>query len=345
MFQTVAVVGATGAVGRIAVRLLEERRFPAERFRFLATKRTAGSGVPFRGGTVTVEELTPDAFAGVDLVIASTPDDAAAELVPWALDAGAVVIDESGYWRMRDGTALVIPEVNPQAALDAAAPGGGRLIASPNCSTTQMVQCLGPLHDAAGLTRVIVSTYQAASGAGLAGTTELVEGTKAALDRSAFSATVFRRPLAFNLIPQIGSFKEPDGEGAGFTSEELKMVRESRKILGLPDLAVNATCVRVPVADCHSESITAEFERDLTPDHARELLAATPGITVVDDPAAGRHPTPLECAGRDDTFVGRLRRDPTHPRSLSFWCVSDNLRKGAALNAVQIAELLAGRTV
>ena len=295
--------------------------------------------IPFRGGDVTVEEVSQEAFAGCDLVIASTPDDASRDLLPHALAAGAVVIDESGYWRMRDDVALVVPEINPDAARAAAAEG--RMIASPNCSTTQMVQCLKPLHDAAGLRRVIVSTYQAVSGAGLAGTTELLESTKASFDGSEFVQAVFQRPIGFNLIPQIGSFKEQGGEGDGYTSEEMKMVRETRKILSLPELAVNATCVRVPVADCHSESITCEFDRDLSPAEAREALAAFPGLAVVDAPAAGEWPTPLDCAGDDRTFVGRIRRDLSHPRGLSFWCVSDNLRKGAATNAVQIAELLA----
>ena len=338
-FSTVAVVGATGAVGRIIRERLEARDFPCDRVRFLATARSAGSTLTFRGKDVTVEEVGPAAFAGCDLVIASTPDEASGDLLPHALQAGAVVIDESGYWRMHDDVALVVPEINPDDARQAAAEG--RLIASPNCSTTQMVQCLKPLHDAAGLRRVIVSTYQAVSGAGLAGTTELLESTKAALDGSAFAQTVFQRPIGFNLIPQIGSFKEPDGEGEGFTSEEMKMVRESRKILGLPELAVNATCVRVPVADCHSESVTCEFDRAITPAEAREALAAFPGVAVADDPAGGEWPTPLDCAGDDRTFVGRIRKDPSHPRGLSFWCVSDNLRKGAATNAVQIAELLA----
>ena len=338
-FQTVAVVGATGAVGRIIRELLERREFPADSFRFLATKRSAGSKIPFRGTEVTVEKVSPGAFAGCDLVIASTPDDASRDLLPHALGAGAVVIDESGYWRMHEDVALVVPEINSDAALKAAA--NGKLIASPNCSTTQMVQCLKPLHDAAGLRRVIVSTYQAVSGAGLAGTAELLESTKAAMENGSFVASTFQRPIGFNLIPQIGSFKEQGGEGDGYTSEEMKMVRETRKILGLPDLAVNATCVRVPVADCHSESITCEFDRPLSAAEAREALAAFPGLAVTDDPERGEYPTPLDCAGDDRTFVGRVRRDLSHPNGLSFWCVSDNLRKGAATNAVQIAELLA----
>ena len=338
-FSTVAVVGATGAVGRIIRERLEARAFPCERVRFLATARSAGSVIRFRDEDVTVEEVGPGSFAGCDLVIASTPDAASRDLLPHALEAGAVVIDESGYWRMKEDVALVVPEINPDAARAAAAEG--RLIASPNCSTTQMVQCLKPLHDAAALRRVIVSTYQAVSGAGLAGTAELKDSVRASLDGTLFGPDVFQRPIGFNLIPQIGSFKEQDGEGEGFTSEEMKMVRETRKILGLPGLKVNATCVRVPVADCHSESITCEFDRPISPAEARAALAAFPGLAMVDDPAAGKYPTPLDCAGDDRTFVGRVRRDPSGENGLSFWCVSDNLRKGAATNAVQIAELLA----
>ncbi|MFH5805622.1 aspartate-semialdehyde dehydrogenase [Alienimonas sp. DA493] len=338
-FGTVAVVGATGAVGRIIRELLESREFQADRFRFLATKRSAGSAIPFRGQDVTVEEVSPEAFEGCDLVIASTPDEAARDLLPHALKAGAVVIDESGYWRMNEEVALVVPEINPEAARTAAAEG--RLIASPNCSTTQMVQCLKPLHDAAGLKRVTVSTYQAVSGAGLAGTAELIESTKASLENGSFVASTFQQPIGFNLIPQIGSFKEQGGEGDGYTSEEMKMVRETRKILGLPDLRVNPTCVRVPVADCHSETIACEFERPLSADEAREALAAFPGLAVVDDPVAGKYPTPRDCAGDDRIFVGRIRKDLSCENGITFWCVSDNLRKGAATNAVQIAELLA----
>ena len=338
-FGTVAVVGATGAVGRIIRELLESRSFQAEQFRFLATKRSAGSTLTFAGKEIVVEEVSPEAFAGCDLVIASTPDEASRDLLPHALEAGAVVIDESGYWRMHDDVALVVPEINPDAAFAAAKEG--RMIASPNCSTTQMVQCLKPLHDAAGLTRVIVSTYQAVSGAGLAGTAELKDSARAHLDGADFAASTFQQPIGFNLIPQIGSFKEQGGEGDGYTSEEMKMVRETRKILDLPALKVNPTCVRVPVADCHSESLTCEFERPLSPAEAREVLAAFPGLAVVDDPVGGKYPTPRDCAGDDRTFVGRIRKDLSSENGLSFWCVSDNLRKGAATNAVQIAELLA----
>jgi len=331
VFQTVAIVGATGAVGRIILQLLEQRRFPAERFRFLSSARSAGRTITFQGQPHTVEELTPAAFDGTDLVISSTPDDVAAAYLPAAVAAGATVIDESGYWRMDPDVALVVPEINPQDALQAQG-----IIASPNCSTTQMVLALKPLHDLSPLQRVVVSTYQATSGAGLQGSDDLEQGTRARLDNQPFTYQAFAHPIAFNAIPQIGGFREDD-----YTSEELKMVYETRKILGVDTLQINPTCVRIPVANCHSESITVETESPITVDAAREALAAFPGIAVVDDPPNGGYPMPSDCDGRDEVFVGRIRRDISHPRGLSFWCVSDNLRKGAATNAIQIAELLA----
>jgi aspartate-semialdehyde dehydrogenase len=331
VFDTVAVIGATGAVGSIILELLEQRHFPASRYRLLASARSAGRRITVAGQDVTVEELTYDCFEGVDLVIASTPDDTAAEYLPSAVKAGAKVIDESGYWRMNPDVALVVPEINPQAALDARG-----IIASPNCSTTQMVMAMKPLYDAAGIDRVIVSTYQATSGAGLQGNTDLIEGTRAALDGKDYEYQVFSHPIAFNAIPQIGSEKEE-----GYTSEELKMVYETRKIFDDESLRICPTCVRIPVANCHSESILVETRRPVSVDEARKLFANTPGVTLVDDVAAGQYPLPSTCSGSDDVFIGRIRRDLSHPNGLAFWCVSDNLRKGAATNAVQIAELLA----
>ena len=331
MFKQVGVVGATGAVGRIMLDMLAERSFPAETFRFLASARSAGKPLEFRGKKYTLEELTPQAFKGCDLVIASTPDDVAAKYLPAAVEAGATVNDESGYWRMKPEVALVIPEVNPEAAINAKG-----IIASPNCSTTQLAVALKPLHDAARVKRVIVSTYQAVSGAGLQGTVDLMEGTKAHLNGTDYNYLAFKYPIAFNAIPQIGGFKED-----GYTSEELKMVYETRKILGDESILVNPTCIRIPVANCHSETITVETERPLSVAEARKLFESFPGIIVVDDPANSRYPMPSDCTGRDEVFIGRIRRDLTHPNGLNFWCVSDNLRKGAATNAVQIAELLA----
>ena len=331
MFGTVAIVGATGAVGRIMLRLLEERDFQAENFRFLASARSAGTKLKFKGEHYTIEELSPEAFRGVELVISSTPDDIAARYLPAAVEAGATVIDESGYFRMKPDVALVIPEINPEAALSAKG-----IIASPNCSTTQMVMALKPLHDAARVRRVVVSTYQAVSGAGVQGTTDLFEGTKAYLGGGDYSYIAFKHPIAFNCIPQIGSLKEE-----GYTSEEMKMVYETRKILGDDSIRISATCVRIPVANCHSESITVETERPVSPKEAHRLFESFPGLKVVDDLPNFQYPLPSTCTDCDEVFIGRIRRDLSSPSGLCFWCVSDNLRKGAGTNAVQIAELLA----
>jgi aspartate-semialdehyde dehydrogenase len=330
VFETVAVIGATGAVGSIILELLEKRDFPAKQFRLLASARTAGTKITLKGQEITVEELTPESFEGVDLVIASTPDDTAAEYLPHAIKAGCKVIDESGYWRMNPEVALVVPEINPEAAINAKG-----IIASPNCSTTQMVVALKPLHDAARVKRVIVSTYQATSGAGLQGIRDLEAGSQAHLSGENYDYQAFAYPIAFNAIPQIGGHKED-----GYTSEEMKMVYETRKILGDESILVSPTCVRIPVANCHSEVITVETERPVTPEEARELFSNFPGITVVDDLDAKQYPMPSTCDGSDEVFIGRIRKDISNPNGLNFWCVSDNLRKGAATNAVQIAELL-----
>ncbi len=333
MFESLAVVGATGAVGGLIRQMLEERSFPIERIKFLASKRSAGKTVTFRGRECPVEELRPEAFEGIDLAIGSTPDEVARDFVPWAVERGCVVVDESGYWRMDPRVPLVIPEVNP-AAVD----NHEGLIASPNCSTTQLAVSLKPLHDAARVKRVVVSTYQATSGAGVAGQRDLTEGTRAALSNEVFNYETFAHPIAFNLIPQIGSAKHE-----GYTSEEMKMVYETRKILGDDSIQVCPTCVRVPVSNCHSETILVETERKLSVADARRLFAAFPGIVVIDDLPNKQYPMPMTCDGRDEVFIGRIREDLSSPNGLAFWCVSDNLRKGAATNAVQIAELLIAR--
>ena len=330
MFDSVAIVGATGAVGRIIRELLEERNFPIERVKFLASKRSAGTTIPFRGQQHPVYELTPEAFADIDLAIGSTPDEVARDFTPWAVERGAVVVDESGYWRMDPKVPLVVPEVNPEAIRSHAG-----IIASPNCSTTQLVVALKPLHDAARIRRVVVSTYQATSGAGVAGQRDLEQGTRAKLGNAKHRYETFAHEIAFNLIPQIGSPKHE-----GYTSEEMKMVHETRKILGDESIQICATCVRVPVSNCHSESVLVETERKVTPEEARAVFAAAPGIAVIDDLGAKQYPMPLGCDGRDEVFIGRIRDDISSDRGLTFWCVSDNLRKGAATNAVQIAELL-----
>lgn len=334
MIDTLAVVGATGAVGRIIVTMLLERRFPARRIKLLASARSAGKPLEIAGTSLPVEELVPDSFSDVDIAIGSTPDEVAAEFVPWAVERGTIVVDESAFYRMHPDVPLVIPEVNPEAI---AAHKG--IIASPNCSTTQMVMVMKPLHDAARVRRVIVSTYQAVSGAGLPATKELEQGSAAWLAGDVPQPAIFPHPIAANLIPQIGSPK-PNG----FTSEEMKMVLETRKILGDESIAVSATCVRVPVANGHSESILIETEKKLTADEARKLLAGFPGIVVIDDLDAKRYPMPRDSSGRDEVFVGRIREDISCPNGIALWCVSDNLRKGAATNAVQIAEHLAKRS-
>ena len=330
MFESIAVVGATGAVGRIILQLLEERAFPHERIKFLASGRSAGKPLRFKGAEHTIEEMTPDSFLGVDIAIGSTPDETARDFAPWAVERGCIVVDESGYWRMDPKVPLIIPEVNPRAVHEHQG-----LIASPNCSTTQLVVALKPLHDAARVKRVVVSTYQATSGAGLAGCRDLENSTRAHLDGGDHRNETFAHKIAFNLIPQIGSAKHE-----GYTSEEMKMVHETRKIMGDNSIQVCPTCVRVPVANCHSESILVETEKKVTAAEARKLFAAFPGIVVVDDLEHNKYPMPLDCNGRDEVFIGRIRVDLSSPNGLAFWCVSDNLRKGAATNAVQIAELL-----
>jgi aspartate-semialdehyde dehydrogenase len=330
VFDSIALVGATGAVGAIIRRLLEERKFPFEKIKFLASSRSAGGELTFAGKSYVIEELAPDAFNGVQLAIASTPDDVARDFLPAAVQRGCVVVDESGYWRMDPKVPLVIPEVNPEAVADHQG-----IISSPNCSTTQMVLAMKPLHDEGRIRRVVVSTYQATSGAGLAGTRDLEQGTRAQLAGDEHSYEAFAYPIAFNCIPQIGSAKH-----RGYTSEEMKMVYETQKIFADESIQVCPTCVRVPVSNCHSESILVETENKITVEKARELFAATPGITVVDDLENKQYPMPINCDGRDDVFIGRIREDLSSPNGLAFWCVSDNLRKGAATNAVQIAELL-----
>lgn len=331
MIETLAVVGATGAVGRIILQLLAERQFPAKQIRLLASARSAGRTIDFGGTPLKVEEMTPEAFAGVTVAIGSTPDEVAREFVPWAVEKGAIVVDESAFYRMDPNVPLVIPEVNPQAIRDHKG-----IIASPNCSTTQMVMALKPLHDAARVRRVVVSTYQAVSGAGLSASEELRGGMRGLLADEPEPREIFPHPIAGNLIPQIGSLRD-----AGYTSEEMKMVLETRKILGDDSIGLCVTCVRVPVFNGHSESLLVETEKKLSAAEARELLAAAPGVIVQDDLGSGVYPTPRQATGSDAVFVGRIREDLSSPNGITMWCVSDNLRKGAATNAVQIAEVLA----
>ena len=330
MTKRIAIAGATGAVGRLVRQMLEQREFPYETITFLASKRSAGSIIKFKGEDHIVKLLEPDVFDEIDLDIGSTPDEVAAEFVPWAVQRGTIVVDESGYHRMLDHVPLVVPEVNPEAIENHQG-----IIASPNCSTTQMVVAMKPLHEASKIKRVVVSTYQATSGAGVSGQADLVEGTRSALDNKEWDYQAFAHPIAFNVIPQIGSSKHE-----GYTSEEMKMVWETQKIFGDDSIQVCPTCVRVPVSNCHSESILVETERPISVAEARELFEAAPGITVVDDLSAGLYPMPNNSDDKDDVFIGRIRKDISCENGLAFWCVSDNLRKGAATNAVQIAELL-----
>ncbi len=330
MSMRLAVAGATGAVGTIVLEQIASRNLEYSKIKFLASKRSAGKEIQFKGQLHPVELLTPEAFADVDLVIGSTPDEVAAEFVPWAVERGAIVVDESGYHRMMEHVPLVIPEVNPHAINNHRG-----IIASPNCSTTQMVVALKPLHDTARVRRVIVSTYQAVSGAGQGGVDELAVNAQDFCQMRPMKNQIFNHPIGFNLIPQIGS---PKFEG--YTSEEMKMVWETRKIMEDDSIQVCPTCVRVPVTNCHSESILVETDRPISVAEARELFSNSPGITVVDDLAAGVYPMPSNCDAKDDVFIGRIRKDLSHPNGLAFWCVSDNLRKGAATNAVQIAEIL-----
>ena len=331
MINTLAVVGATGAVGKIILEQIASRKFPAKNIKLLASSRSAGQTIDCGGKTLVVEALTPEAFQGVEIAIGSTPDEVAAEFVPWAVEHGTVVVDESAHFRMQPDVPLVIPEINPEAIRL-----HNGIIASPNCSTTQMVMVMKPLHDVAHVQRVLVSTYQSVSGAGIAATQELRHGMQAWLNKAPEEPNVFPHPIAANLIPQIGSEKE-----GGSTSEELKMVQETKKIFNDDSIGVCATCVRVPVADAHSESLIIETEKPLSPEDAADLLSRFPGVTVNDNLSQSTYPMPRNAGGRDDVFVGRIRRDPSGKNSLAMWCVSDNLRKGAATNAVQIAEHLA----
>ncbi|MDI9590281.1 MAG: aspartate-semialdehyde dehydrogenase [Acidobacteriota bacterium] len=332
--KVVAVLGATGVVGQQMLRCLEERGYPVDRLVPLASARSVGGTVTFHGEGVLVAEATPDAFEGVDIVLAAAGDGIARRLLPEAVRRGAVCVDNSHAFRLDEDVPLVIPEINGD---DVRWHSG--IIANPNCATVIGLVPLWPLHQVAGLTRIIASTYQAASGAGKPGLDELVRelGCVAAGEPVGETAP-FAYQLAANLIPQIGGERDD-----AYTSEEVKMGSEGRKIMHLPSLRVNCTCVRVPVMRSHSESITAEFERPITPEQAREALEAAPGVKVVDDLGAARYPMPLDTSDQDLIHVGRIRRDTSAPDGVSaitLFCCGDQVRKGAATNAVQIAELL-----
>jgi aspartate-semialdehyde dehydrogenase len=329
----VAVVGATGAVGRAMRSILAERDFPVKQLVALATAKSAGMSLDYRGSEVICQELTPDSFKDIDLALFSAGGGTSLKFSPIARDAGCVVVDNSSAWRMDPEVPLVVPEVNPD---DVNWHKG--IIANPNCSTIQMVVVMKPLHDEAKITRVVVSTYQAVSGTGAKAINELMQQTARLLAGEAPEINVYPHQIAFNCLPQIDVFLE-----SGYTKEEQKMVDETKKIMGDDSIAVTATCVRVPVQNGHSEAINLQFARPLSVQRARELLTAAPGVLLADDPANKLYPMPIVASGKDDTYVGRIRVDPTAENTLNMWVVSDNLRKGAALNAVQIAELLAER--
>ena len=331
--KVVAVAGATGVVGRQMLLTLEARNFPVSKIKMLASARLKGRTLPFKGEEIPVEVLGEDSFEGVDIALFSAGGSTSTTYAPAAARAGAVVVDNSSAWRMDPEVPLVVPEVNPEAIKRHKG-----IIANPNCSTIQMVVVLKPIHDAARIKRVVVSTYQAVSGAGSAAINELREQTRALLDEQPYPPKVFPHQIAFNCIPQIpqsGAFGDN-----GYTSEEMKMVNETKKIMGDASIAVTATTVRVPVIIGHSESVNVETAKKLTAAEARALLAAAPGVIVEDDLDHQRYPLAVNAAGKYDTFVGRIREDISHPSALDLWVVSDNLLKGAALNAVQIAEHL-----
>lgn len=331
--KTVAVAGATGLVGREMMRVLEERNFPVKSIKLLASARSKGTKLKFKGEDLPVEELTESSFKGVEIALFSAGGSTSKKFSPFAAKDGCVVVDNSSAWRMDETVPLVVPEVN---AGDIKWHKG--IIANPNCSTIQMVVVLKPLHDAAKIQRVIVATYQAVSGAGIKALDELMDQTKAVIEGRKPKAILFPHQIAFNCIPQI-----PQSDAFadnGYTTEEMKMVNETKKIMGDQSIRVCATTVRVPVYTGHSESVNIETETKLTPDEARAILAKAPGVIVKDDPSKQIYPLASEAAGRGETFVGRIREDLSHPHGLAMWIVSDNLLKGAALNAVQIAEQL-----
>ena len=330
MSQHVAIAGATGAVGTEFLKLLEARDFPMKSLRLLASSRSAGSKLKFRGENLEVEELTPKSFKGIDIAFFSAGGSRSKEFAPHAVDSGAVVIDNSSAFRMDEKVPLVVPEINPKQAFEHQG-----LIANPNCSTIQMVVALNPIHRAANIQRVVVSTYQAVSGAGASAMEELKQQLRAWANDEPMKQEVFPTQIAFNLFPHIDVFQDN-----GYTKEEMKMVHETRKIMNAPNMQISATCVRVPVLRAHSEAVWVETEKPLSESEARELFEKEPGIVVQDERESGGYPTPWHITETQETYVGRIRKDISHPNGLSFWVVADQLYKGAALNAIQIAEVL-----
>jgi aspartate-semialdehyde dehydrogenase len=333
----VGVVGATGAVGSMILQVLAERGFPVRELVPFASPRSAGKQVAFAGQRLECRPLAPEMIEGLDLdlVICSAGGDVSAEWAPRLVEAGATVIDNTSHWRMNDDVPLVVAEVNPEAL------GHHRgIVANPNCSTMQMVVALAPIHREVEIERIVVSTYQSVSGTGARAVEELREQTRAVLEGQTPQPEVYPHPIAFNVIPQVEVFDPYDD----YTTEERKMMAETRKILGVgEEVGISATCARVPVFTGHSESINLQTKRAISPEACRELLASAPGVVVIDTPGEGFYPLPTAAAGQDNVLVGRIRRDPSRRRTLNMWVVGDNLRKGAATNAVQLAELLVQR--
>jgi aspartate-semialdehyde dehydrogenase len=330
----IAVVGATGAVGSTMLGVMRERRLRASEVVPFASERSAGRKIDFGDVDLQVQALTPEAIQGFDVALFSAGGTISREWAPRFAEAGCVVIDNSSAWRMEDNVPLVVAEVNGEAL-----ERHEGIVANPNCSTMQMVMALKPIYDEAGLERVVVSTYQSTSGTGQRAVEELHDQARAVLEADEIESSVYPHQIAFNILPQVETFKDGDD----YTTEERKMMAETRKILGDESIRISATCVRVPVYNAHSESVNVQTRDDLSPERCREILGAFPGVVVVDEPAAGRYPMPIDAAGRDEVFVGRIRRDPSEERCLNLWVVSDNLRKGAATNAVQLAELVLER--
>lgn len=328
----VAVVGATGVVGREMIGMLESRKFPVGTLKLLASERSAGEKIKFGDQMIMVEALKPESFEGVDYALFSAGGSVSAEFAPEAVKRGAVVIDNTSHFRMHPDVPLVVPEVNASALKSHKG-----IIANPNCSTAQMVVVLKPIYDAVGIERIVVSTYQSVSGAGKEGMAELEDQSRQNMNGKFVEPKKFSKQIAFNVIPQIDSFLEN-----GYTKEEMKMILETQKILGDDTVRVTATAVRVPVFIGHSESINIQTKKKISAAEVRDILSKAPGVVVMDDPAEGVYPTPRELSGEDPSFVGRIREDVSVENGIELWCVSDNLRKGAALNAVQIAEALIG---
>jgi aspartate-semialdehyde dehydrogenase len=333
----VAVVGVTGMVGQAFIKVLLERKFPIKNWKLLASSRSVDKKITINGRDYPIEEARPESFEGVDFAFFSAGGDVSQVLAPEAVKRGTVVVDNSSAFRMDPEVPLVVPEVNPDAAFKHKG-----LIANPNCSTIQMVVALQPLHLAAGLKRVVVSTYQSVSGAGIEAVDELRAQSDAVLnskevikERIPYKGAEKHHQIAFNMVPHIDVFEEDD-----YTKEEMKMIRETRKIMGIPDLAITATTVRVPVLNGHSESVNVEFHSSISPDEARAALSKFPGIIVMDKPSELLYPMPVDTEDKDEVFVGRIRYDRSVPYGLNMWVVADNIRKGAATNSIQIAELL-----